>query len=368
MHSHPSRLFLQRSPPLFSTICVHLSDRQPRSLHWAEGPDHLAWLRVVHVCHHWREIALNQPLFWSHINFTTFNSAGAAEILARAKTVPLYLEAKVPIGLWDDGRFSVLQKELQARVLHICHLSISAEPLHLPQDYSKDSCHLLPLLSTFRYPERVTGTEQYHRKYSSPTLFSMAPPLGSLTSSSTIATSVGSRRSWKGLKYLDLRVRFAGVRPSLSDWLDALDKMPQLETLTLHSTFPIAPPGALLPSRHRTHRHTRLPCTLKYLRLCKRLWISTSLISSSRLSPSCVSWQHPIAKTVVTCKKSSHMLPDMPMDPRILNPYSVWSSAVIELVPTCLRGTLPNIDVKMPNPIAFLGAMFPARVDVLCQK
>lgn len=22
-------------------------------------PDHLAWLRVAHVCHHWREITLN---------------------------------------------------------------------------------------------------------------------------------------------------------------------------------------------------------------------------------------------------------------------------------------------------------------------
>ncbi|KAI9453538.1 hypothetical protein BJY52DRAFT_834101 [Lactarius psammicola] len=55
-----------------------------------ERPDPLAWLHVAHVCHQWREIALNQPLFWSHVDFTTLTSTGAAEMLARAKTVPLY--------------------------------------------------------------------------------------------------------------------------------------------------------------------------------------------------------------------------------------------------------------------------------------
>ncbi|SRR6266702_2702786 len=94
-------------------------------------PNRLAWLRVAHVCHQWREIALNQPLFWSHVDFTAFSSAGAAEILARAKTVPLQLEARIPIGHWEDVRFSAFQKELQNRVSRICHLSISAEPFHL---------------------------------------------------------------------------------------------------------------------------------------------------------------------------------------------------------------------------------------------
>ena len=59
-----------------------------------EKPDHLPWIRVAHVCHHWRDIALNQPLFWSHVDFTTVTSAGAAEILARANTVPLLFGGK----------------------------------------------------------------------------------------------------------------------------------------------------------------------------------------------------------------------------------------------------------------------------------
>ena len=51
--------------------------------------DHLAWLRVTHVCRHWREIALNNPLFWSHIDFDHLTLAGVTEVLVRAKKAPL---------------------------------------------------------------------------------------------------------------------------------------------------------------------------------------------------------------------------------------------------------------------------------------
>ena len=77
--------------------------------------DPLAWLHVTHVCHQWREIALNQPLFWSHVNFTNLSSVGAAEIIAQAKTAPLYLEARVLGGNhWNNARFIAFQEKLQA--------------------------------------------------------------------------------------------------------------------------------------------------------------------------------------------------------------------------------------------------------------
>ena len=96
-----------------------------------ERLDPLAWLRVAHVCHRWREIALNRPLFWSYVDFTTFTSAGAAEILTRAKKTPLHLEARVPHGHWDEDQFSAFAKELQPRVSHICHLGVSAGTVNL---------------------------------------------------------------------------------------------------------------------------------------------------------------------------------------------------------------------------------------------
>jgi hypothetical protein len=46
----------------------------------------------------------------------------------------------------------------------------------------------------------------------------------------------------KGLKYLEILKLSANARPELALWLAALDEMPQLTTLTLHSASPIAPP------------------------------------------------------------------------------------------------------------------------------
>ena len=70
----------------------------------------LAWLNVAHICHQWREIVLNQPLFWSHINVTNLTSAGAAEMLTRAKEVPLhwreFLQPPIIIGIVRSIRSS----------------------------------------------------------------------------------------------------------------------------------------------------------------------------------------------------------------------------------------------------------------------
>ena len=46
----------------------------------------------------------------------------------------------------------------------------------------------------------------------------------------------------KGLKHLEIFTSSQDARPKLADWLGALDRMPQLTTLTLHLASPIAPP------------------------------------------------------------------------------------------------------------------------------
>ena len=46
----------------------------------------------------------------------------------------------------------------------------------------------------------------------------------------------------KGLEHLEIFTPSQNARPKLADWLGALDRMPQLTTLTLHSASPIASP------------------------------------------------------------------------------------------------------------------------------
>ena len=199
---------------------------------------HLSRLHVSHVCHQWRGIALNQPFLWSHVNFTALSSAGVAEILARAKTVPLYLEGGGHSGRWDrdDARFGAFQKELQRRVSRICFLRLSARPLHLRKTLEGLVSHAPTLeflsLSTEEYRPRIAVPE---------TLFGCTTPRLSCLELDNCDISWRSSL-FKGLRELDMRSPSPEARPTLSVWLATLGEMPQLERLTLHSASPIAPP------------------------------------------------------------------------------------------------------------------------------
>ncbi|GJF00193.1 hypothetical protein PsYK624_164730 [Phanerochaete sordida] len=61
-----------------------------------------AWIRIAHVCHHWRTVALQNPRLWS--TFAVTFEEFTAELLARSKQAPLHLEihrmAEVDL-LWE---------------------------------------------------------------------------------------------------------------------------------------------------------------------------------------------------------------------------------------------------------------------------
>ncbi|KAH9983125.1 hypothetical protein BJV77DRAFT_1153874, partial [Russula vinacea] len=78
---------------------------------------------VAHVCHRWRETALNHPRLWSHIDFTKLIPAAMAEILARAKMMPLHLEADV-IKL-SVAQYEAFGSQLEEHISHTRYLSIS---------------------------------------------------------------------------------------------------------------------------------------------------------------------------------------------------------------------------------------------------
>ena len=202
---------------------------------------HQARLLVSHVCHQWREIALNHPFLWSNIDFINPSLAGATEILARVKSVPLYLEARVPHFNWDDAQFSTFRKALQAHISDVCHLSISAELIRLHKTLGgltspAPTLEYLSLFSRGGYWNSETGDHLFIPD----TLFrGSAPKLSRLK-------LFNCEISWsstllKGLKHLEMRS--PKPRPKIAAWLDALDDMSQLKTLILHSASPIASEG-----------------------------------------------------------------------------------------------------------------------------
>ncbi|KAH8987712.1 hypothetical protein EDB86DRAFT_2832116 [Lactarius hatsudake] len=166
--------------------------------------------------------------------------AGATEMLTRARMVPLYLEAKVPaMSRWTEVQFGTFLKELQVHVSHICHLSfgVNSYSFHLQEVLEGLVSPALALeylsLSGEKYLCAITSWK--------PSL------LDTLFDGSTPRLSRLDLRdcdiSWRspllrGLKHLNVRTPSADARMSLSAWLDALDEMPQLKTLGLHSASP----------------------------------------------------------------------------------------------------------------------------------
>ena len=128
--SLPSEIFAA----IFSFLRLPTSGTSPLG---GNQDQHLSWLCVAHVCHEWREVALNLPFFWSHVDFTTLSSAGATEILVRSKSVPLYLEAWVPIGHWDVLVFAHSEKNSRRMSPTYATLPSAQNPCVLT-GYSKD--------------------------------------------------------------------------------------------------------------------------------------------------------------------------------------------------------------------------------------
>ena len=205
--------------------------------------DHLAWLRVTHVCHQWRLIALNNPLFWTHIDFTNITLAGVVEMLVRAEKAPLHLEAWVTGHNRGHTQFNAFKKELQSRITNICRLEIGADAFFLRRTLKRlvSPAHTLESLSLTTQANYLLATS---RPSIPNTLFGgTAPQLSFLE---LHKCNIGWKSPLlKGLRHLEIYAPSRRARPSLSVWLDALDEMPQLKELVLHSASPIAPPFPL---------------------------------------------------------------------------------------------------------------------------
>ena len=199
----------------------------------------LAWLNVAHVCRQWSEIALNQRLFWSHINFSNLTLTGTAEMLARAKGAPLHLEARVTDSNWSHDRYRALDQELQAHVSHIRHLDIIVESLRpclhlgaiLHHTLYESPAPILEYLSlSNEAPGGIVSIPNNAFKGITPRLFSLELRQAAISLKSPLL---------RGLRYLKIYELNDVNRLSVTDWLDALDEMPRLKELVFHAASPL---------------------------------------------------------------------------------------------------------------------------------
>ena len=200
-----------------------------------EPPQPIAPLSISHVCHRWREISLNLPHLWSHINFTRQTPDCSAEMLARAKMAPLHLEAVT--SNWSREKFEAFKRQIEAHIHHTHHLGVTTTSHYLVRTFGR-------LVSSAPFLEQFSITNEDYSWHTPPVipdnLFDgIAPKLVYLR-----LDNCGVRRAWKsplfkGLRDLKLFSYPRRARTSLNIWLDALNQMTQLERLTLHDGIPI---------------------------------------------------------------------------------------------------------------------------------
>ena len=215
-----------------------------------------AWLRVSHVCHRWREIALNQPRLWSHIDFTTLTVEGVTEVLSRSKMAPLELHANLCRVRWERARFDTFQEQLAAHVSHTCRLNVIAKSSDLQtivDQLVSPAPALERLMLIVNNKVRPLGSPA--RAVMPPNLFDGSAPRLSHLQLNHCDISWASPLL-KNLRLLDLHTLSPGARPSLGVWLNAMSQMLKLETLVVHFATPMAPSVQTVvshPARVITH-------------------------------------------------------------------------------------------------------------------
>jgi hypothetical protein len=344
-------------PEVFAVIFTFLC--APGTSSPGGKPDHdLARLRISHVCHQWREIALNQPLLWSHLDFTTLSLAGAAATLVRAKSVPLYFEASISGHRWDDVRFRTFRRELQGRIPYIRHLRTRADLVRLSSTL-EGLTSPAPTLEYLSLSSRLGHRNRRgERPFLPDTLFDGSTPRLSCLELCNCNINWKSPL-FKGLKYLEILTPSESARPKLAVWLSALDEMPQLKTLTLHSASPIAPPfpfdirrSVTLPSL--THMDilaspTDCALALAHLDLPALTWLCLTAITSP-LPNSC-----DVQKLLPYVARHAHG----PQDSQPLQSVLIRSE---NNHADLLAWPAPNIDVEVHDPPTLLAETLPARV------
>ena len=256
---------ISRLPPETTAIIfslLHLPGDYAQIL-TGDGRCSLAWLRVAHVCHRWREIALNQPRFWSHIDFTALTVEGVMEILSRSKMAPVKLEANLTRVHWKGARFDAFRKQLVTHMSHTCRLSIIAKSSNLQTtvDQLISPAPVLEWLS-------LTVEDKTHRRHGTPTKTIIPPNLFDISAPRLSHLQLShcdinwTSPLFKNLQLLELHALSPGARPSPAEWLDAMDQMVKLEVLVVYFATPMVPlVGAALsePTHVITHQSlTRL--------------------------------------------------------------------------------------------------------------
>lgn len=222
------------------------------------GRDHRSkrWIRIAHVCHHWREVALSSPRLWSE--FTVDRLEWTQEMLTRSKRAPLHLTIMAAHGASDALKLAMAEL---FRIGSLVFKMGSIENIASRLDLGSDAPLLKSLTVTATRPSfmpAISGSEILFDKINLPQLshlelidtrISWHNPIFKSTlthltfrsndplhdyQNTTLHCVLRALENMPALQRLELK----GVLPSLSDDMpplvdDLTIRLPQLRTLVL---------------------------------------------------------------------------------------------------------------------------------------
>ena len=245
----------------------------------------LGWIRVTHVCRHWRRAALDHSALWANVSFD-LGSRWSHEMIRRAKLVPLFIRPREILTRADS--------KMAMDILH-SHLAHTAE-LRLFGDKALLDPTLKTLAASAPSLEVVEICSLDQDVYLPVDIFAHhAPRLRSvLLSGCSIPWSSPLLRN---LSCLEMDNRNASpYLPSSEEFFDLLANMCRLEALTIQGHFPRYLPGATAASRMR-NPVIKLP-HLSYLKLtgpwsdCAPVLGSTEVPATSTIYLFCWDFDH----------------------------------------------------------------------------
>lgn len=201
----------------------------------------LEWVKCTsHVCQHWRAVALACPSLWGRVVF--IKPRWAEEMLKRSKMAPLVVRAD--LTYMTPKMLDTVQSAMK-HLPHTRELHISAMKLPMEKILANAMFLDAPLLESLCLSNPRFG-------YASDLNYTL-PECGIFNGATRLRRLELTKcnLSWDsplltGLTHLKLH-DFRSLLPTMSQMLDALERMPNLESLDLEDCLPTLPDATTTP-------------------------------------------------------------------------------------------------------------------------
>ena len=220
------------------------------------GIRNLGWVRVTHVCRHWRQVALNDPSLWAKITGITTNAKWISEMLVRAKNEPLDIEFIAGASSISEAFLMILPHLSHTRQLRF-HYQSTLHSDSIREIFSWEA----PALERFELTVPPSSSITFPDLGGNMLFKGHAPRLRAFSLSRILvpwSLIPRGQLTWLQIAYTNEDVHSPG---DLSELIDLLVNCPSLENLELHSCLP----SQLTEFSHGRPIH--LP-NLSWLRLC----------------------------------------------------------------------------------------------------